>query len=222
LVPGFEAIFVEPSDLVEGKITVPITPPLIFDVADPSPNLFFRLPADLGQGDICYNDADASPEGESCGYQPLGNDDVVKRKFSVGVSRVSWFGEDYSGNKSPINEQIVNIHDKANKISIATNNTFTVGGVGFNPTLLTINSTNPDDDPVKYLIESNPNQGILKSPLDPVFQNKIQEAGKTSALRGLEYSEDGDYVYFPDSLNNRVMKVLQRLPQIPGPKHLEE
>lgn len=200
LVPGFEAIYVDPPIDPDG-VFVKITPPLIFDVADPSPDLFYKLPVPDNNGPICYSQDD-------CGYFPLGDEDVLDRKFKLGISRISWFGEDYSGNKSPIREQIANIKQTGtNQLSIATDNFFNVGGFGFNPQTIEIQSNNTDNDPVKYLLQSSPDFGILKSPLDPVFQNKIQETGKTSFLRGLSYISSDNLVFFPDSLNNRVMKV---------------
>ncbi|MFB5608444.1 MAG: hypothetical protein ACE5RG_10145, partial [Candidatus Nitrosomaritimum yanchengensis] len=198
LVPDFEAIRVNASDAIDGKYQVSVNPPLIFDVADPSPDLFFKRD---GSGPFCHE------ESGICGFEKLGTQDLLMGEFEEGVHSIDWFGKDYSHNQSPIRHQIVNIKSGINEPPIALDQTFTVGGFNFNPEELNVKSNNTDDEPVRYVIQSSPNKGILKSPLDPVFQNKLQETGKTSFLHGINYRDSAQLVFFPDSLNNRVMKI---------------
>jgi len=220
LVPEFEAV--EVNNLVPQELQ--INPPLIFDVADPSPDLFHNFtdnPSDL-DFDICHQ------KTGKCGWIPLGDDDFLEGTFPVNtVTTIEWFGSDFSENESPIRDQIVNVKlTGTNLVSVALNQTHQVGGFGFNPAEITIAAENPDNDPVKYLVESNPDEGVLKSPLDPVFQNKIRLTGDTGSLRGLSFvnptnSSSPDFVYFPDSKNNRVMKIFTESGDSNGLGHVE-
>ncbi len=176
---------------VDGQIMceVEVLPPLVFDVADPFP----RIEQNFTANGV---------------FEELDKDSLID-DFPVGKTTViKWRAIDFSRNTSDEVELFVTIKEfDSNEISEALPQTVT-GAFASTSTEITVQATNPDQDPLQFKIVQNPSDGIIESPIDAVFQNKFQKEGTIALLKGIAagVGDDKDTVYFTDSANKRVLK----------------
>ena len=170
-----------PGDTVE----LEILPPLLFDVADPFPTL-------------TTNATGTFEELEG---------DTLTVDFNLGLTKIAWNATDFSGNQSPLVIQLVNIKETGTNIqSVAFNQTIPNAFTDV-PLDIVLNATNPDRDPIEFIIEENPEEGIIESPIEAIFQNKFQLQGTISRLKGLTVDPTTEEIRLTDSENDRVMKL---------------
>ena len=170
-----------PADTVE----LEILPPLLFDVADPFPTL--------------THNATGS-------FEELAGD-TLTADFGLGLTKIAWNATDFSGNHSPMVMQLVNIKETGTNIqSVAFNQTVPNAFTDV-PLEIMLNATNPDRDPIEFFIEENPEDGIIESPIEAIFQNKFQLKGTISRLKGITVSPVTEEIRLTDSENDRVMKL---------------
>lgn len=179
---------------VGGEVMCDLTvnAPLVFDIADPFPKLEHNF-TDTGDFEELF-----APKLEA--------------EFPLGVTNIAWKATDFSGNISDEVILIVNVKQiGTNKVSVAQNQTVSDAFYDI-PKDITVNATNADRDPLQFLIAQNPDQGIIESPIEAVFQNKFQKEGIVSRLTGItndpsENFEDKEVIFFSDAENQRVMKI---------------
>lgn len=168
----------------DAEVKIEILPPLVFDIADPFPTL-------------THNATGSFTELEG---------DTLKETFKLGQTLIMWNATDFSGNKSPLVKQIVNIKlFGTNNASAAFNHTIPDAFSDF-PIDITLNATNLDGDPLEFFIQQSPESGRILSPIDAVFLNKFQLKGTISKLKGITV-DDLENVFLTDSENQRVMKL---------------
>ena len=170
-----------------------IPAPLVFDVADPFPNLF--------------HNGTRNSDGDFTGAFTELETDSLTGTFPINATtRIAWKAIDWTGNISDEVYQLVTIKTiNSNEASIPEGGDVTV--LSDVPTIFTLNATNPDDDPVEFFIADNPDDGIIESPIDAVFQNKFQIQGTISRLKGI--TEIPNNIIFADSENSRIMQMSQ-------------
>jgi len=142
-----------------------ISPPLVNDIADPFPLLLQNLTGNFTE----LEDSTADFEGV----------------FKLGLTKIAWKAVDFSNNTS--DEVILNVNLKlngTNDVSKTFDQNVTEAFWDF-PTKITLNATNPDTDPLEFFISKNPDNGVIETPIEAVFQTKFQKFGTISTLKGL-------------------------------------
>ena len=176
-----EVDFIVGQDDPDQEFTITVDPPLIFDIADPFPTLHSNVTGTFGI---------IEEENEF--------------NFKIGLHKVLWFAEDFSGNISENVTQFINVKPNGtNIISVALNQTIP-DAFASDPKLVTVEATNPDRDPIDFFIITNPSEGVILSPFIPVFQDKFQINGTVSRLRGISHAGMND-TFVADAINQRIM-----------------
>jgi hypothetical protein len=182
LVLDHEAIEIPVDENTASDVT--IFAPLVFDVADPFPTL-------------THNATGLFEESEGSS---------ITADFPLGLTKIAWNATDLSGNQSPFAFQIVNVKTVgSNEPSTAINKTVSLSYTDF-PVDITLEAENPDDDPLTFLIEDNPEHGVILSPIEAIFQNKFQLKGTVSRLQGITV-DSNELVFLTDSENKRILSL---------------
>jgi DNA-binding beta-propeller fold protein YncE len=195
------------DDNIECQLT--ITPPAVFDIADPFPTFFENVTS--GTGD--FNSVETLK---------------LTAKFPLGPTFIAWKAIDFSGNGNKTEDAVIQIVNmKLNGTNFNTE-VFDVNATVFAtvPEQITIIAQNNDTDPLKFIIEQDPENGILDTPIDAVFLTKFQIFGAVSKLKGITNDILSGDIFFTDFLNQRVMMMDDRedlqisfdLPQITSPE----
>ncbi len=145
-------IILAPPDVVTETTTLPASIPLgypaTFDLADLSPtvsNNACTLP-----GVVCNN-------GET--------------RFPAGIRTVTWTATDAAGNHSTA-PQLVNVKAPGSNhtpTALGQTGTNNVGAISYEPVTVTLHAQDPDNDPLWFRIEDQPDNGFFHSPLYPYF-----------------------------------------------------
>ena len=170
-----------------------IKPPIVFDIADPLPQL---------QHNKTLSDMPEILEDDE-----LITSFILPKAINTTTTSISWTATDFSNNTSDDVIQLVTLKFNGTNLGSIPSNV-TVPNANFTqPIVIQVNATNPDNDPLQFELVDSPDEGVVESPIDAVFQNKFQKEGTISILKGITNDPTSRDIYFTDSQNQRVMKV---------------
>lgn len=129
------------TETASGNVVLPLLSPPVFDFADLNPDVTNN------QGGKAVGD----------GYQ-----------FPKGKTMVTWTAEDASGNTSTA-QQLVNVKQIGENRPPTANGQTGPEATSFEPMTLTLTASDPDNDPLWFTVEEQPENGFFVAPLFPYF-----------------------------------------------------